>query len=44
MLAANRPGLMKRLGQQGTQSRAPLTAWQEYAHALLQANEFSFVN
>lgn len=24
--------------------RAPLTAWQEYAHALLQANEFSFVN
>jgi hypothetical protein len=24
--------------------RAPLTAWQEYAHALLQANETSFVN
>lgn len=24
--------------------RAPLTTWQEYAHALLQANEFSFVN
>ncbi len=24
--------------------RAPLTAWQEYAHALLQANEASFVN
>ncbi len=24
--------------------RAPLTAWQEYAHALLQANEVSFVN
>jgi hypothetical protein len=24
--------------------RAPLTAWQEYAHALLQGNEFSFVN
>jgi hypothetical protein len=44
MLAANRPGLMKRLGQQGTPSRAPLNAWQEYAHALLQANEFSFVN
>jgi mono/diheme cytochrome c family protein len=44
MLAANRPGLMKRLGQQGTQSRAPLNAWQEYAHALLQANEFCFVN
>ena len=24
--------------------RAPLTPWQEYAHALLQANELSFVN
>lgn len=24
--------------------RTPLTAWQEYAHALLQANEASFVN
>jgi hypothetical protein len=24
--------------------RAPLTSWQEYAHALLQANELSFVN
>lgn len=24
--------------------RAPLTDWQQYAHALLQANEFSFVN
>jgi mono/diheme cytochrome c family protein len=24
--------------------RAPLTAWEEYAHALLQANETSFVN
>lgn len=24
--------------------RTPLTAWQEYTHALLQANEFSFVN
>jgi hypothetical protein len=23
---------------------APLTAWEEYAHALLQANETSFVN
>ncbi|HWN95131.1 MAG TPA: DUF1549 and DUF1553 domain-containing protein, partial [Methylomirabilota bacterium] len=43
-MAANRLGLMKRLGQQGTPSRAPLNAWQEYAHALLQANEFSFVN
>jgi hypothetical protein len=27
-----------------TVKRAPLTAWQEYAHALLQANEASFVN
>ena len=27
-----------------TRKRAPLTAWQEYAHALLQANEASFVN
>jgi mono/diheme cytochrome c family protein len=24
--------------------RAPLTAWQEYAHALMQANEASFIN
>lgn len=40
---AMRQGQMKRLGQ-GTPSRAPLNAWQEYAHALLQANEFSFVN
>ncbi len=28
----------------GFQARAPLTAWQEYAHGLIQANEFSFVN
>ena len=27
-----------------TKKRAPLTGWQEYAHALLQANEASFVN
>ncbi len=27
-----------------TRKRAPLTGWQEYAHALLQANEASFVN
>ena len=27
-----------------TKKRAPLNAWQEYAHALLQANEASFVN
>jgi len=24
--------------------RAPLNSWQEYAHALLEANEASFVN
>jgi cytochrome c553 len=41
--AANRPGQLKRAGQP-VKSRAPLNAWQEYAHALLQANEFSFVN
>jgi mono/diheme cytochrome c family protein len=38
----------RRQGQRGgrgmMESRAPLTAWQEYAHALLQANEFCFVN
>ena len=28
----------------GIKKRAPLTGWQEYAHALLQANEASFVN
>jgi hypothetical protein len=28
----------------GLRKRAPLSAWQEYAHALLQANEASFVN
>ncbi|MCC6823055.1 MAG: PSD1 domain-containing protein [Verrucomicrobia subdivision 3 bacterium] len=27
-----------------TKPRTPLTGWQEYAHALLQANEASFVN
>ncbi|HEU0038729.1 MAG TPA: DUF1549 and DUF1553 domain-containing protein, partial [Verrucomicrobiae bacterium] len=27
-----------------TSPREPLTAWEEYAHALLQANEVSFVN
>jgi hypothetical protein len=31
----NRPGIAK---------RAPLTSWEEYAQALLQANETSFVN
>jgi hypothetical protein len=43
MMAANRPGLMRRPGMTGS-SRAPLNAWQEYAHALFQANEFCFVN
>ena len=37
-LGQNRPG------NQQSKKRAPLTSWQEYAHALLQANEFSFVN
>jgi hypothetical protein len=44
MMAANKPGQMKRFGGGQMQSRAPLNAWQEYAHALFQANEFSFVN
>ena len=30
--------------QLGGKSRAPLTSWEEYAQALLQANETSFVN
>jgi hypothetical protein len=34
----------KRLGGNGGKSRAPLTSWEEYAQALLQANETSFVN
>ena len=42
-MAANRPNA-KRGGGVPTPSRAPLNAWQEYAHALFQANEFSFVN
>ena len=42
-MAANRPNA-RRPGLQAQGSRAPLTAWQEYAHALVQANEFSFVN
>ncbi len=33
-----------RANQSAPKKRAPLTGWQEYAHALLQANEFSFVN
>jgi hypothetical protein len=34
----------RRGGREPIKVRAPLNAWQEYAHALLQANEFSFVN
>jgi hypothetical protein len=34
----------KRGGRQAAIERDPLTAWEEYAHALLQANEASFVN
>ncbi len=37
-LGINRPNNVQQ------KKRAPLTTWQEYAHALLQANEFSFVN
>jgi cytochrome c553 len=43
LAAAARPNL-KRAGRESAPSRAPLTSWQEYAHALFQANEFSFVN
>jgi hypothetical protein len=39
--AANRKNL--RGGKEQLQARTPLDAWQEYAHALFQANEFSFV-
>ncbi|HSY19859.1 MAG TPA: hypothetical protein VK815_16065, partial [Candidatus Acidoferrales bacterium] len=35
---------VKRPGNNGPKKPAPLTAWQEYAQALLQANEASFVN
>jgi hypothetical protein len=42
-MAANRLNAIRR-GRAGFESRAPLTAWQEYAHALFQANEFCFVN
>ena len=34
----------KRFGGHGGKRRAPLTSWEEYAQALLQANETSFVN
>ena len=39
---------MKKEGGGGREAafkrREPLKAWEEYAHALLQANEASFVN
>ncbi len=35
---------VKRALREPVNTRAPLTAWQEYAHVLLQGNEFSFVN
>jgi hypothetical protein len=34
----------RRGGENPFRVREPLTAWEEYAHALLQANETSFVN
>jgi hypothetical protein len=43
-----RPGPFGPPGRKGNRGimrkRAPLKAWEEYAHALLQANETSFVN
>jgi len=40
-----RPGQGKfRRGAGPQRKREPLSAWEEYAHALLQANETSFVN
>ncbi len=43
----SRPMLLGEPGRKGRgfgRKRAPLKAWEEYAHALLQANETSFVN
>jgi hypothetical protein len=46
--AAARPTNAKRPERPGargsSKSREPLKAWEEYAHALLQANEASFIN
>jgi hypothetical protein len=42
--AQGRPGQPGRKGRGIAKKRAPLKAWEEYAHALLQANEASFVN
>lgn len=38
------PGKRNRPGANAAKKRAPLTSWEEYAQALLQANETSFVN
>lgn len=48
-IAANRrPGAALRQAanrkRSAVESRTPLTGWQEYVHALFQANEFCFVN
>jgi hypothetical protein len=40
----NKPGQRNRPGANAGKKRAPLTSWEEYAQALLQANETSFVN
>jgi hypothetical protein len=45
--SGNKPGQHgngNRPGGNGNKKRAPLTSWEEYAQALLQANETSFVN
>ena len=39
-----KPAQQKRPGANGGKKGAPLTSWEEYAQALLQANETSFVN
>ena len=39
-----KPLVPNRPGGKGGKKRAPLTSWEEYAQALLQANETSFVN
>jgi hypothetical protein len=42
--AANAKRPPDRPGRAPAKSREPLKAWEEYAHALMQANEASFVN
>jgi hypothetical protein len=39
-----KPGQKRAQNRPGIARRAPLTSWEEYAQALLQANETSFVN